>query len=321
MQGALSFFRTAYDDFAGYRAVLNRLTGLLDSNEEARDLPGPAVEPTASGLGIRDLNVTLPDGRPLLSNLNLDLPAAPRCWSRGPPERARPPCCAAWPGCGRTSRGPSAPRSRVAPCSAPSSPTCPLGTLRTALAYPLPAAGLDDATAPGRLQAVLLGHLVGRLDEEADWSKDVVAGRAATAVVRPDPAGPAGPDLPRREHRGAGRGDGVRDVRPGPAVDPGLHHRQRRDTAAPWTRCTPTSSACSATAAGRPRPSSARSRGGRPVAVGEGAEQVAELGRVEDVERDVERGQVRHQVQQRVTAGLEHAGLLVDRASAGPRPA
>ncbi len=30
VQGALSFFRLAYDDFAGYRAVLNRLTGLLD---------------------------------------------------------------------------------------------------------------------------------------------------------------------------------------------------------------------------------------------------------------------------------------------------
>ena len=54
MQGALSFFRTAYDDFAGYRAVLNRLTGLLDSNEEARDLPGPVVEPR----GVRPASAT-----------------------------------------------------------------------------------------------------------------------------------------------------------------------------------------------------------------------------------------------------------------------
>ena len=37
--GALSFFRLAYDDFAGYRAVLDRLTGLLDVNDEARALP------------------------------------------------------------------------------------------------------------------------------------------------------------------------------------------------------------------------------------------------------------------------------------------
>ena len=36
---ALSFFRLAYDDFAGYRAVLDRLTGLLDADEQARALP------------------------------------------------------------------------------------------------------------------------------------------------------------------------------------------------------------------------------------------------------------------------------------------
>ena len=125
VQGALSFFRTAYDDFAGYRAVLNRLTGLLDSNDEARDLPGPAVEPRASGLGVRDLTVTLPDGRPLVANLHVDLPGARRrYWSRAPPDRARPPCCAAWRACGRTCRARSAPRPRVAPCSAPSSPIC-----------------------------------------------------------------------------------------------------------------------------------------------------------------------------------------------------
>ena len=33
---ALSFFRNAYDNFAAYRAVLNRLTGLLDSDADSR---------------------------------------------------------------------------------------------------------------------------------------------------------------------------------------------------------------------------------------------------------------------------------------------
>ena len=42
--GALSFFRLAYDDFASYRAVLDRLTGLLDVNDEARALPSPVTE-------------------------------------------------------------------------------------------------------------------------------------------------------------------------------------------------------------------------------------------------------------------------------------
>ena len=44
VQGALSFFRLAYDDFASYRASLNRLTGLLDADDEARALPAPVIE-------------------------------------------------------------------------------------------------------------------------------------------------------------------------------------------------------------------------------------------------------------------------------------
>ena len=94
-----------------------------------------------------------------------------RCWSRALPGRARPRCCAAWRACGRTSSGTIGTSAEGGTLFCSQQPYLPLGTLRTALAYPLPAAGLDDATVSGTLQAVLLGHLVGRLDEEADWSK------------------------------------------------------------------------------------------------------------------------------------------------------
>src|SRR4029434_11190558 len=60
---ALSFFRLAYDDFASYRASLNRLTGLLDADEEARALPVPVTEQRAAGLSVNDLDVRLPDRR------------------------------------------------------------------------------------------------------------------------------------------------------------------------------------------------------------------------------------------------------------------
>src|SRR3984893_6626690 len=38
VESALSFFRTSYDDFAGYRAVVNRLSGFLDLTEAAERL-------------------------------------------------------------------------------------------------------------------------------------------------------------------------------------------------------------------------------------------------------------------------------------------
>ena len=39
VQGSLSFFRSVYDAFAGYRAAIIRLHGLVAANEEARALP------------------------------------------------------------------------------------------------------------------------------------------------------------------------------------------------------------------------------------------------------------------------------------------
>ena len=171
VQGALSFFRLAYDDFAGYRAVLNRLTGMLDSNDESRSLPGPVVEPKASGLGIRDLSVGLPDGRPLLSNLNLELAGGASLLVKGPSGTGKTTLlrgmAGLWPHVSGTI-GTSAEGGTMF-CS--QQPYLPLGTLRTALAYPQPAETLDDATAHGVLGVVFLGHLAGRIDEEADWSK------------------------------------------------------------------------------------------------------------------------------------------------------
>ncbi len=176
VQGALSFFRTAYDDFAGYRAVLNRLTGLLDSNDESRDLPGPALEPRASGLGIRDLSVGLPDGRPLLTNLNLDLAGGASLLVKGPSGSGKTTLLRSMAGLWPHVSGTIGTSVEGGTMFCSQQPYLPLGTLRTALAYPLPDAGLDDATAQGVLQAVFLGHLVGRLDEEVDWSKTLSPG-------------------------------------------------------------------------------------------------------------------------------------------------
>ena len=55
-------------------------------------------------------------------------------------------------------------------------PYLPLGTLRTALAYPAPAEDVSDDDARDILRAVQLGHLAERLDVESDWSKTLSPG-------------------------------------------------------------------------------------------------------------------------------------------------
>jgi len=55
-------------------------------------------------------------------------------------------------------------------------PYLPLGTLRTALAYPSPGETLSDDVAIETLRAVQLGHLADRLDVETDWSRTLSPG-------------------------------------------------------------------------------------------------------------------------------------------------
>jgi putative ATP-binding cassette transporter len=176
VQGALSFFRLAYDDFAGYRAVLNRLTGLLDSDEQARALPTPVIENQVSGLTIRDLDVSLPDGRPLLSDLDLDLAGGESLLVKGPSGSGKTTLlrslASLWPHVEGTIVRPE--QAETLFCS--QQPYLPLGSLRTALAYPSPGLGLDDDQAREALRDVQLPHLAGRLDEEADWSKTLSPG-------------------------------------------------------------------------------------------------------------------------------------------------
>ncbi len=176
VQGALSFFRLAYDDFAGFRAVLNRLTGLLDANDEARGLPTPVTEPRYAGLGIRDLDVKLPDGRPLLTDLDIELAGGASLLVKGASGSGKTTLLRSLAGLWPHVEGTIARAEDVQTLFASQQPYLPLGTLRTALAYPAPAESLSDDLARDTLRAIQLGHLVDRLDEESDWSKTLSPG-------------------------------------------------------------------------------------------------------------------------------------------------
>jgi putative ATP-binding cassette transporter len=176
VQTSLSFFRLAYDDFASYRASLNRLIGLMDANEEARALPAPVIEERSSGLAVRDLDVRLPDGRALLTDLDLDIAGGDSLLVRGPSGSGKTTLLRSlaglWPYVNGTTERP--PDGQVMFCG--QQPYLPLGTLRTALAYPAPAETLSDDQAIETLRAVQLGYLAERLDVETDWSKTLSPG-------------------------------------------------------------------------------------------------------------------------------------------------
>ncbi|WP_293354929.1 ABC transporter ATP-binding protein/permease [Mycolicibacterium sp.] len=170
---SLSFFRAVYDYFAAYRATIIRLVGLVEADEQARALPRLTAEPSTDGaIELRDIEIRNPAGKTLLAGLNLRLEPGDSLVITGPS------------GCGRTSLLRSI--ARLWPYASGSmsrpdgdgeamflsqTPYLPLGDLRAVLSYPRTESAIPDGDLVAALDAVTLGHLGGRLDEDQDWAK------------------------------------------------------------------------------------------------------------------------------------------------------
>ncbi len=181
VEEALSFFRSSYDEFASYRAVLDRLTGFLDAVEEAGQLPVLAPTPEQGRLSLQGLSVRKPAGEALVSDLALELQAGDALLIRGPSGIGKTTLLRAiaglWPYVeGRVGR----PVERAA-LFLPQKPYLPLGSLRTALYYPEPPA--EDGRAEGVLRVCQLANLIGRLDEQADWGRILSLGEQQRLAI------------------------------------------------------------------------------------------------------------------------------------------
>jgi vitamin B12/bleomycin/antimicrobial peptide transport system ATP-binding/permease protein len=176
VHGALSFFRNTYGAFAGYRATLDRLTGLLDANSQTRTLPAVTVADCADGLDIEDLTVRRPDGAPLINNLNLHLRPGQALLVTGASGCGKTTLLRSladlWPYAHGTVRRPTAGHALFLP----QHPYIPLGGLRTALTYPQLPHVVGDEQVREALRMVQLGHLADRIDDEVDWSRILSTG-------------------------------------------------------------------------------------------------------------------------------------------------
>ncbi len=102
----LSFFRNAYDQFAGYRAAIVRLHGLVIANEEGRALPEVTTAACVDGtVEPREDRGSHTRRTPTRSTRSICAWRSATRWS-SPASRAaaRPRCCAASRSCGRSRR-------------------------------------------------------------------------------------------------------------------------------------------------------------------------------------------------------------------------
>ena len=173
IQDGLSFFRNAYDQFAGYRAAIIRLHGLVIANEEARALPEVTTTPCVDGaVELDDIEVRTPDGKQLIKPLDMRLEVGDTLVIKGPSGSGKTTLLRSlaelWPFTSGTLTRPCGPNETMFLSQLP---YVPLGDLRAVVTYPSKEGTIDDETLKRMLLKVALPHLVDRLDEVLDWAK------------------------------------------------------------------------------------------------------------------------------------------------------
>ncbi|TPG33746.1 ABC transporter ATP-binding protein/permease [Mycolicibacterium hodleri] len=173
IQDGLSFFRNAYDQFAGYRAAIIRLHGLVVANEEGRALPSVTTAACVDGtVELANVEVRTPDGQQLVNPLDLRLGIGDSLVITGKSGSGKTTLLRSlaelWPFTSGTLTRPCGPNETM---FLSQMPYVPLGDLRAVVSYPCEEGQLADAEIRNVLDRVALPHLNDRLDEVQDWAK------------------------------------------------------------------------------------------------------------------------------------------------------
>jgi putative ATP-binding cassette transporter len=162
------------------------------------DVPGPQgadiriANDAGPDLSVSDLIVKAAGGEQIAAVASLALSPGERVLVRGPSGSGKSSLCRALAGIWPVGQGRIDLPRNARLLALPQRPYFPLGSLRQALTYPMPAEEADDGDVRTALAAAGLGHLADRLDEEAEWNTLLSGGEqqrvgfARALIRRPD---------------------------------------------------------------------------------------------------------------------------------------
>jgi putative ATP-binding cassette transporter len=196
VQDALSFFIQSYKEIAAWSAVVERLAGFDRALEHVRRQSTESGVRVAAGrptqLTVEGVDLDLPDGQPLMTNINLSLRQGDTVLLGGASGSGKSTLVRAIAGIWPFGRGDIHVPKDARVLFLPQRPYLPIGALRDVVSYPMPADGVDDKTLREALEAVDLKDLTGRLDEAAHWALQLSPGEqqrlafARALVQKPD---------------------------------------------------------------------------------------------------------------------------------------
>src|SRR5687767_11882384 len=180
VQGSLSWFINAYTLFAQWKATVDRLIGFAASldrvREEAAQLDGDRVDAPGKAIALDNLELSLPQGTPLLAATSVEFKPGEHVLVTGPSGAGKSTffrsLAGIWPYWKGRIRLPAGARLLFLP----QKPYLPLGSLKHAVSYPDEAAKHADEEVKTALQAVGLPQLAGDLERTENWAQVLSGG-------------------------------------------------------------------------------------------------------------------------------------------------
>jgi putative ATP-binding cassette transporter len=177
VQGALSFFVSAYRQLAMWRSIVMRLEGFeaamanADAFRHRDDLIKVSPSPAGSDIALADLLVRLPNGEPLLTANSFSFKGGERTLLKGPSGSGKSTLFRAIAGIWPFGSGSITVPANATLMMLPQRPYFPVGSLSGAIAYPSKADSFSADRLRDVLTAVGLPAMVERLDEDAHWNR------------------------------------------------------------------------------------------------------------------------------------------------------
>jgi putative ATP-binding cassette transporter len=180
VQTSLSWFINAYTTFAQWKATVDRLIGFAESidrvRREADELDGDRIAAPGETIGLEALEISLPQGRPLLAATTVELEPGEHVLVTGPSGSGKSTffrsLAGIWPYWKGRIRLPAGARLLFLP----QKPYLPLGSLKHAVSYPDEASKHPDDEVKTALEAVGLPHLADDLQRTENWAQVLSGG-------------------------------------------------------------------------------------------------------------------------------------------------